>query len=73
MAVDIKDVPAWCYLWRFKTAHALVWAEGDGRWCQTLCGTLTSGHTRHEGNDLPTTICRKCRKLLKEKTIQLER
>lgn len=70
MAVELKDVPAWGSLRSYKTAHVLVWAEADG-WCQTLCGTIASGHKRHKGDALPEVICRECRRLLKEDSVCL--
>lgn len=73
MAVALKDVPCWGTLGTFKTAHALVWAEGGGMWCQTLCGTMTSSHKRHTDAEPPKLICRECRKLLKEDSIRLEK
>lgn len=68
MTVELKDVPAWGYL-RAGIAHALFDAEKGG-WCFTLCGTMSSSYTPHKAKAIPSRICRKCRKLLKEPSIR---
>jgi hypothetical protein len=60
MSISVEQVPMWLMLG--KTGHALRAVVPCG-WFHTACGTLTPNG--QETPKLPTRICGKCRKQLR--------